>query len=470
MTSPSTAGTPSTFKGPTLRRELGLFSATALVISNMIGTGVFGAAGYLAGDLGHPDLMLATWIAGGLVALAGCLSYAELGVNFPRSGGEYVYIREAWGPMWGFLSGWISFFAGFAAPIAAGSLLFAEYLGHYYPALSSSDVAGAGTRLIRLGPTEIVALAVLGVFTLINILGVALAARVQNLLTTLKVAILAAFVVLAFLVGQGSWAHFTQPATRLSSLALPAQFAVSLVFVMYAYSGWNAAAYVAEEMRQPERTLPRALVAGTVVVALFYLALNASFIYALRPESLKGVIRVGAEAATALFGGRGGNLFTAILAACILSSVSAMVIVGPRVYFAMAQDGYFFRSAARVGPRTGAPTRAILYQSAASAVMIVSSHFEALAYYIGITLLFFAALAAAGLLRLRKRHDWNRLQAVSVLYPLIPVLFIAASVWMIAVTLWRRPAGPVWGLITLLAGALVYRWKFHGRVARLDGS
>lgn len=443
-----------------LRRELTFASATAIVISNMIGSGVFGALGFLAGDLGRPSLVLGEWLAGGVVAMAGCLCYAELGVNLPRSGGEYVYLREAWGPMWGFLSGWVSFFAGFSAPIAASALLFSEYLSHFIPALRTSagapDVSNAFWHL-RLGPGEGLAVGLIALFTVINILGLRLAAKAQNWLTGLKVAALGLFVALAFTIGKGSWSNLAAATPPASAYSAPTQFAISLVFVMFAYSGWNAAAYVAEEMQSPERTLPKALVAGTLVVTALYLALNAAFIYALPLVSLKGVEGVGTLAAGALFGARAGGWFSAVMAAAILSCLSAMMIVGPRVYFAMARDGAFLPSAASIHARFGTPGRSILYQGIASTLMVVTSSFEALAYYIGFALVFFAALAVAGLFRLRARPGWKRLPAVNWAFPVLPLLFLAASLWMLAVILVARPKEPVLGLATILAGALFYR-------------
>jgi len=445
--------------GTLLRRELTLVSATALVVSNMIGTGIFTTTGFLAGDLGRPSLVLSVWLVGALVAVAGCLTYAELGVNFPRSGGEYVYLREAWGPAWGFLSGWISFFAGFAAPVAAGALAFSEYLGYFLPSLSvgaQTQARSVAFGWVHLGNGQFVALGVIAAFTVVNILGLKLASRLQNVLTALKLGILGTFLALAFTAGQGDWSHFTQAATRTSSHSVSAQFAVSLIFVMFAYSGWNAAAYVAEEMRTPERTLPSALLLGTGLVASFYLALNVAFIYALPLEALKGVVRVGATAASALFGSGIGSLFSGIMAVAVLSCVSAMVIVGPRVYYAMAQDGCFFSGAAKVHPRWRTPARAVLYQAVASGVMVLTGTFEWLIYYIGFALILFAALASAGVFRMRRRPNWKRLPAVSWCYPLVPLVFVVAGLWMLAYTLYLRPTESLLGLLTIACGLEVY--------------
>jgi APA family basic amino acid/polyamine antiporter len=446
-----------------LRREITFISAAAIVISNMIGTGIFTTTGFLAGDLGRPGLVLAIWVAGGIVAMAGCLAYAELGVNFPRSGGEYVFLREAWGATWGFLSGWISFFAGFAAPVAAGALAVSEYLGYFFPSLSLEAARQAPGWFARLRPGngQLLALVIVVIFAIVNILGIGLAARLQTALTATKLVVLGAFLALAFTIGRGDWQNFTLVATRTSSHGVGTQFAVSLIFVMFAYSGWNAATYVAEEMKNPERTLPLALVAGTGAVVVIYLALNVAFIYALPLESMKGVVRVGAQTAGALFGPRGGDIFSATMAVGILSCVSAMVIVGPRVYYAMALDGCFFRGAGRVNERWRTPVQAILYQTAASAVMILTGTFERLIYYIGFTLVLFAALATAGVFRMRRRAGWKRLTAVSWAYPLVPALFVGASLWMLGYTLFLRRTEALLGLLTMATGALLYRWKFR---------
>jgi len=467
MRQPSNALDPrlSTVDG-SLRRELTLTHGTAIVVANMIGAGIFGITGFLAGDLGKPWLVLGIWLAGALVALAGCLCYAELAINLPRSGGEYVYVREAWGPAWGFLSGWISFFAGFAAPIAAAALLFSEYLAHFYPALSPR--AGAGlpvpTRWVHMGSGQWLAIGVVALFAAVNIVGVRFAGHIQNILTGLKIGILAAFLALAFLAGKGSVSHFSAAAVRTSHHSLAAQFAVSLIFVMFAYSGWNAATYVAEEMKSPERTLPASLVAGTLIVTIFYLALNAAFIYALPLEAMKGIERIGAAAAKALFGGRGGDIFSAVMSVGLLSAVSAMVIVGPRVYYAMAQDGCFFAGAARVSPRWGTPIQAIVWQSLATAAMILTGTFESLLYYIGFALVLFATLAVAGLVRLRRRAAWKRLGAVNWVYPLAPLVFVGASAWMLCYTVALRPKESVLGLVTMAVGLLVYQFFFRRSV------
>jgi len=299
---------------PALLRQIGFFGATALVISNMVGTGIFATTGYMAGDLGSARLILLCWTVGGLFALAGALSYSELGVNFPSSGGEYVYLTHAFGPEWGFMTGWVSFFAGFSAPIAAAALAFSDYLGHFFPALKQSSapvILGSGALSLRLGPGQLTASALIAVFTILNCFGIGRISRLQTVLTSTKLVVVVGFVVLGFTVGAGDWSHFSTPAVRTSTLGLPTQFIVSLLWVMVGYSGWNAATYVAEELRRPERTLPAAIAAGTLIVAALYMALNLTFIYATPPEQMKGVLAIGDLSADNLFGRGVGGSFAA---------------------------------------------------------------------------------------------------------------------------------------------------------------
>src|SRR5947208_9672985 len=265
---------------PGLLRQIGFFSATALVISNMEGTGIFGTTGFMAGDLGSARLIIACWTAGAFFALAGALSYSELGINFPSSGGEYVYLTHAYGPEWGFMTGWVSFFAGFSAPIATAALVFSDYLGYFFPALKDANaplVIGSGDFSFRLGPGQLVASLLIAAFTTLNCFGIGRAAKVQNVLTSTKLIVLVSFLLLGFAFGAGRWSHFSEPALRTSTSSLPTQFVVSLLWVMFGYSGWNAATYVAEEVRRPERTLPLALAVGSAIVAALLLLLNVIY-------------------------------------------------------------------------------------------------------------------------------------------------------------------------------------------------
>ncbi len=451
---------------PPLRKELEFTHTTAIVIANMIGTGIFTTTGFLAGDLGRPSLVLGIWVVGAIIAVAGCLCYAEMGVNLPESGGEYIFLREAWGPVWGFLSGWISFFAGFSAPIAAAALAFSEYFSHFFPSfavMGGAANSGSTSGWFHTGHGQWLAVGIVVVFSVINVVGLRLAARIQNLITGLKLGVLALFLGCAFFIGHGSTGHFSQVAVRTSTHSLPAQFAVSLIFVMFAYSGWNAATYVSGEMKTPERTIPASLVVGTLTVALFYLLLNVAFVYALPLQSMKGVGAIGAASAGALFGQWGGNFFSAIMSVGLLSCVSAMVIAGPRVYFAMAVDHCFFPAAARIHKKWGTPMHAVIYQAVAAILMILVGKFTSLVYYIGFALIFFAGLAVAGMIRLRRREGWKKLGAVNWGYPLAPALFIVASAWMLFYTAGGQPKESALVLLTIVLGAALYYWQFRQR-------
>jgi APA family basic amino acid/polyamine antiporter len=443
-----------------LTRQLGTVSATALVVSNMIGTGIFTTSGYLAGDLGSPGLVVGIWFAGALVALAGALCYAELGSNFPRSGGEYVYLTEAWGPAWGFVDGWVSFVAGFSAAIATSALAISAYLGYFYPLLdprqgAASDVV-IGPLVLHLGGGHLLACGVVVVFTALNVFGVGEVAKLQNVLTGGKLLVLLLFLVLGFALGQGDWSHFSQTAERTSTSPVAAQFLISLVFVYFGYSGWNAAVYVAEEIRDPARTLPIALVVGTLLVALFYAALNCLYIYANPLESMKGVEAVGAQASTALFGGAAGGLFAAAMAASLLATVNAMSMVGPRVYYAMARDGAFFRIATRLHPKWKSPWITVIAQGLCCCVLIITGTFQSLVYYIGFTLWLFTALSVFALFKFRKRPEWRPTRWVSFAYPLIPSLYVAANLLVFVYFVNDRRGEAAWSLLTILGGALLY--------------
>jgi APA family basic amino acid/polyamine antiporter len=446
-----------------LLRQLGVVSATALVISNMIGQGIFTATGYLAADLGSPILILLIWVVGAMCALAGAFCYSELGLNFPRSGGEYVYLSEAYGPTWGFMTGWISFFAGFSAPIAAAALAFSDYLGYFFPAIRQANpqfVLGHGSWAWHFGGAQLVACGLVTVFTILNFFGVQRVAKVQNLLTALKVAMICVFLILAFTAGHGNWGNFTGSTVRETTRPLTAQFAISLFWIYVAYSGWNAATYVAEELRQPARTLPLALAAGTGIVAVLFVALNVAYIYAVPLRDMKGVLAVGSLASARLFGPEIAGLFSALMALGLMSTVNAMVTVGPRVYYAMAKNRAFLPSAARVHRRWHTPVIAIVAQGLCTVIMALAP-FRQLISYIGLLLNFFAVMAVASIFLFRRRPGWQKLPIVSFLYPAIPVLFVAVGLWMTYQGVRQQPIVAGAAALTVAAGALFYQTRIN---------
>lgn len=436
----------------------------------MVGTGIFTTSGFLAGDLGDPTLVLSIWLVGAICALAGALCYSELGINYPSSGGEYVYLTQAFGPTWGFMTGWVSFFAGFSAPIALAALAFSDYLGYFFPLLKQENAAivlGPAAFQIKLGGAQAAACALIAAFTLLNFFGVGRVARIQNVLTAIKILVVLAFIGLGFLVGTGNWEHFSQPATRTSTTPLAAQFAISLFFIYVSYSGWNAATYVAEELKRPERTLPIALLFGTILVAALYIGLNIVFIYGTPLESMKGVVAVGALAASRLFGPEVAGIFSALMALSLVSTVNAMVTIGPRVYYAMAKNGAFFATAAQVHPRWRTPVVAIVCQGLC-AMLLTATPFPQLFFYIGFTLNFFAVMSVLSLFRFRRRPGWQKLRVVSFAYPLIPAVFVLVGCWMILFGMTLNPKVSFAGVVTIAAGAAVYHFRLRDRRGPAD--
>ena len=450
----------------TLARQLGIVSATALVVSNMIGTGIFAFTGYLAGDLGSPSLILLTWITGALCALAGAFCYSELGINFPSSGGEYVYLNRAFGPTWGFMTGWVSLVAGFSAPIAASALAFADYVGYFFPALKQSDAIftyGSGDWTFRFGGAQLAASTLVAAFTVLNFFGLRRVARVQNALTGTKISMLILFIGMGLLAGEGSWKHFSTPTARWTTNSIHAQFAISLFWIYLAYSGWNAATYIAEELKHPSKILPLALACGTGMVAALYLALNVVFIYAvpletIKQQAIKGDVAVGSLAASHLFGPAVAGAFSALMALALMSTVNAMVTIGPRLYYAMAKNGAFFAGAAKVNARWRTPVRAIAWQGIC-AVLMTLTPFPVLVNYIGFLLNFFAVVAVISLLVFRRRQHWERLRVVSFAYPLIPAVFLLVGGWMTIQGIRLKPAIAACAIVTVAVGALIYHFR-----------
>lgn len=449
---------------------MGPFVATCLVVANVIGVGIFTTPGFLARDLGSPFAVTAIWILGAILALAGALSYSELGAMFPEAGGEYVYFREAFGPIWAYLSGWTSFFAGFAAPVSAACIGFAAYLAHFAPVLSPAQTlwsAEAGPLAFRVSAGQLVALFALWALSLIHITGTRRGGQMQAVLTVAKVGSIAALIVFGLWLGNGDWNNFSIPDQRLLPPAALSTGAVSLIFVLYSFSGWNAAAYLAGEVRNAHRNLPLALIGGTVAVTILYIGLNVLFIYALGIGGMSGVLQIGEKASEALFGAAATHIVAGMMALSILASASAMILAGPRVYFAMALDGLFPKRLARVHPKYGSPATSIAMQSLWSSLLILTGTFETLVVYSGFVLVFFSALAVFAVIVLRKRRPEVDRPFRVPLYPWTPLLFAGFSVWILAYTLWGRPVESLLGLATVLLGLPLYfllRRKHTGRI------
>ncbi len=428
-----------------LTKRLRLFPATNIVIANMIGAGIFTTSGLLMEQLGSPALMILLWFGGGILALCGAFCYGQLGAAMPRAGGEYVYLSELFHPLLGFLTGWVSFFVGFSAPLAASSLGFSEYFGSAIPAA----VVWGDAQLIK----KIIAVAVIVVLTLVHLRGMEFGARVQNYLTVGKVVLIAALIVVGFALGRGDLGNFDRGSAPQAGLAGWKTAGLSLMWIMFAYSGWNASAYIGSEIQKPEKNLPLSLVLGTGVVMALYLGLNVLFVYAASPGEMVGVIAIGGLAASRLFGGPAETVISGLIAFALLSSISALIILGPRVYYAMAKDGYFFKAFADVHPVFRVPSKSIVLQALIAAVMVMSGSFDQILTYMGFCLGIFPIFAVIGVFKLNSTS--SRSSRIP-LYPLTPLVFASVSLSILVLAYLERPVESSIAILTVALGVPVY--------------
>jgi APA family basic amino acid/polyamine antiporter len=446
---------PPQREAPTLERRLGPLDAAAIVISNVIGGGIFFVPIIVAQMVPHPGAMLLVWLIGGALAFAGAMAYAELAALRPRAGGEYVYLRDAFGPGAAFLTGWTSFVAGFSGATAASSVGLAEYVGRFVPAAKdATPILTIPLPFVPLvfSPKTIVALTVIAALSFIHIRGLGPGRLVQNMLAGMKVTALVIFVALGFALGNGNAAHITGGGSFAAS-----GIVLALVPVMFSYSGWNAAAYVAEEVRDPGRNVPLALGLGTLAVIIIYLALNALFLYAMPLEDL-GSLRGSLvdTVAERLFGFVAGNVLALFTIVSIAASVSAMILAGPRVYYAMARDGMFLPAAARVHPQYRTPAAAIIAQGLWSGILVLSGTLSQLVSYTGFAVVLFAGIAVTALfvLRLREPNAARPFRAWG--YPWAPAIFVIASAVILVNEMIRNGATALVGLAVIAAGLPLY--------------
>lgn len=416
-----------------------LLTATAIVVANMVGTGVFTSLGYQVGGLPSGFVILFLWTLGGFLSFCGAVCYAELGSMMPRSGGEYHYLRQAWHPFVGFLGGWVSATVGFAVPIAAAAVAMGGYLekltGHAEWKLASAILTVALIALLHCGNLRHTG-------------------RFQVAFTLGKVALILVFIGAGLFQASPQAVAFAPRPGDGALVATPA-FAVSLVYVMYSYAGWNAAAYIVGEMENPRRDLPLALLFGTGFVALLYVLLNAVFFRSAPMDELKASgSEVALVAARHVFGERGGFLMGCAIAFGLVSTISSMTWAGPRVMQVMGQDFGPFRFLSRTN-RHGVPWVAILSQTVVVLPLLVFG-VDTLFLYVQLLLNLSSALVVAGLLALRWREPDAPRPYRAWGYPFTPLLFLAASVWMTVHQARQHPVESAWGLLTLVAGAAIW--------------
>ena len=398
-------------------------------------------------DLLDPLLMITLWVIGGVIALCGALCYGELGAAMPRAGGEYVFLSKLYHPLFGFLSGWVSFIVGFSAPIAASAIGFSEYFTRAFPQLVFwSDSTGF------LGPfvlQKTLSIGVILVFTFIHVRGIKFGAIVQNYLTVLKVGLIVGLILLGLFFGTGDVAHFTGGEAFTFDFGGWKTIGLSLLWIMFAYSGWNASTYIGSEIANPGKNLPRSLILGTGIVILLYLLLNFFYVYAVPPDDMKGVISIGGLAVGAAFGASMETLVSLLISFALFSSLSAFIILGPRVYYSMAKDGYFFKFVSDVHPVFHTPSKAILLQGLISIVMVLSGTFDQILTYMGFSLGIFPVLAVLGVFK--KRRSEGRHNPISVKF-VVPIIYASAGIIMLVLSLFERPTESSIALLTVFIG------------------
>jgi basic amino acid/polyamine antiporter, APA family len=423
-------------QGP--RRSIGFFTACAIVIANIIGTGVFTSLGFQLPEIHSGFALLMLWIVGGIAALCGALSYGELSAALPRSGGEYHFLSKIYHPAVGFMAGIVSATVGFAAPIALAAMAFGKYF---------NGVFGFGSPVV-------LSFAIVWVIAFIHLGNLRLGSTFQNISTLVKLLLIGG------LIGTGLFLDPKQPVSFLPAAGdttsiFGAPFAVALVYVMYSYSGWNATAYISGEIKQPQKNVPRSLLCGTLVVIVIYTALNAIFLATTPIRELSGQLEVGLTAGKHIFGENGGRVVGAIICFGLVSAISSMTWIGPRVTMSMGEDNPLIRFLGRKN-RNGIPANALLLQLLFVNLLLLTRSFELVVVYIQFTLLLCSLLTVLGVIVLRQTRPQLPRPSKVWAYPLPPLLFSAITIWMMIYIFRSHPKESLAGLATMLAGLVLY--------------
>jgi APA family basic amino acid/polyamine antiporter len=412
--------------------------ATSIVVADMVGVGVFTSLGFQVKDIPSGFSILLLWSVGGLVALCGVFSYAELGAMFPRSSGEYNFLGRAYHPAFGFLAGWVSTTVGFAAPVALAAMAFGEYAKSVFPD----------------APPMVLAAGVVALVSMVQLTGVKHSSSFQLISTILKVALIVAFLIAGFVVGTPQPLSFAPKPADLSHV-ISAPFAIGLVFVMYSFSGWNAATYIIGEMKTPQQNLPRALLAGTLIVLVIYVALNAVFLRTAPIDQLSGQLDVASISGRHIFGDIGGRIVGAMICTGLISSISAMMWIGPRVMMTMGEDVPALRVFSQRST-SGAPAYAILFQLAVAGLLLFTRSFEAVLDFIQFSLLFCSFFTVLGVIKLRITSPELPRPYRAWGYPITPLVFLFVTAFMMYYLLTERPLQSLLGMLIMISGLLIY--------------
>lgn len=460
-----------------LIRQLGLFDSTMIMMGIVIGSGIFLTTGIMAKSIPSAGLILLAWFIGGLLTLAGALTYAELGAAMPEAGGQYVYLREAYGPMSGFLFGWILYLVYMTGGIAALALAFAEYSGYFFPSLGTGnllltfDISFFDSTLhYSLSAGQMMGVAAIILLSIVNFIGVGLGKTVQNLFTVVKIGTIAGIIILGFAIGKGTPPGLSMNPAGMSFGSIIVGLGVSLVAVAWAFDGWNNVNFVAGEIKNPKRNLPLALIMGTLGITGLYVLANYIYLYALPVEETIGVIRIAEKATGALFGSATGALISALVVVSVFGALNGSILVGPRVYYAMAKDGLFFKKVAHVHPRFRTPGFAILIQAIWASLLTLLGTFEQIFTFAMFIAIAFWIAATASVFTLRKKRPDLPRPYKTWGYPIVPAVFIIASCGILLNTLLEKPVEALAGIFLTALGIPVYfYWKRSLRRGDLKG-
>ncbi|MBP9144450.1 MAG: amino acid permease [Thermoanaerobaculia bacterium] len=445
-----------------LVRGLGVWDGVLLTVGSVIGTGIFLVSSDIAKVLPHGGMLLLVWLAGGLLSLTGALTYAELGAMFPRAGGIYVFLKEAYGPLTGFLYGWGCFLVMMSGGMAAIAIGFGEYSGAFFPFASTTNVLASqsfGAWTWTLSGVQVVAVAAILFLTAVNHFGLKQGAAVQNLMTVLKIGAIVAVAVLGFWVPAKSALGITAPlATAMSGGGLLAAFGLAMIAALWTYDGWYGLTFSAGEMKNPGRSLPLGLIGGTAIITALYLLINFVYLRAMPVERMAGESRIGEAAATALLGPLAGQWLAAAVVVSTFGCLAATILYSSRIYHPMAEDGLFFRSLARIDPVTHVPARSLWAQSLWAVVLTLSGSYSQLyTYAVLVTVLFHVMAGAAVFVLRRTRPEAPRPYRVWG-YPYVPIAFLAAMAVLLVNTVVERPVESLLGLGLVALGLPAYVW------------
>lgn len=455
-----------------LVKGLGLYGATSVVVGTMIGTSIFLVPSIMLRHTGRPAVVVGVWIVAGILSLCGALGYAELGAAIPETGGEYAYLRRAYGPLTGFVYGWTQFVVAKSASVAAIATAFMLYFTYFFPSLNeviwSSRVGLAGSTVtLKLTGIQVGAALMVLLVSGLNVLGVRRSGAVQTVFTFSKVGVLALIILLGLALGHGSFSHFNQ-SVEADTQGFLAAAGVAAVSALWAYDGWNNLSMVSGEVDNPQRNMPRALIFGTVLVGLVYVMANVVYFYLLEPARASHTTTIAADAARTFLGGAGGTFVAVGVLISTFATLNGSTLSGSRIPYALACDGLFPAAVARINPRFRTPEVSIWAQAMVAALFALTGQYEALFTKVIFAEFLFYALVTAGIFVLRRREPELARPYKTWGYPIVPVVFILLSVAFLVNTFLERRVDSVWGLALVASGVPVfYLWKLWKRRAEL---